>query len=213
MHRWRLSLLALGLASGLALPAQAADEAHAHMGHVLDAWQDTPDQMGLLPTARAEAEIAAQHAGFAISEPDDLDSIKLHVGHVMHAVDPSVEPEGPGLGYGVIEAANGVAQHIQFAAESEGASDNVKLHAEHVATSADNVVDWGGQVLDLGAEVRAAKDAESAFPLAEDIDALTRAMLEGKDADGDGEITWQEGEGGLAQAAQHMEFMKEGEGL
>ena len=38
-------------------------------------------------------------------------------------------------------------------------------------------------------------------------------MLDGMDADGDGEITWQEGEGGLAQAAQHMQFMKEGEGL
>lgn len=213
MHRSTISLLALGLASGFVPAAHAADEAHAHMGHVVDAWQDTPEQMGLLPTAQAEAEIAAQHAGFAVSEPDDLDSIKTHVGHVMHAVDPSVEPEGPGLGYGVIKAADGTAQHVGFAAKSEGASDNVKLHAEHVATSAGNVVDWGGQAIELGEQVQAADSADAAYPLAQDIEGLTRAMLDGMDADGDGEITWQEGEGGLAQAAQHMQFMKEGEGL
>lgn len=212
MHRLGMTIAALGVV-GLALPAQAAEEAHAHIGHVLDAWKDTPEQMGLLPAAQAEAEIAAEHAGFAVSKPDDLASIKLHVGHVVHAVDPSVEPEGPGLGYGVIEAADGVAQHIGFAAQSEGASDNVELHAEHVATSANNVVEWGNQVIELGEQVRATDSADAAFPLAEDIEGLTQAILDGKDADGDGEITWQEGEGGLAQAAQHMGFMKEGEGL
>jgi hypothetical protein len=39
----------------------ATNMAHAHMGHVLASWQEAPDQMGLLPTAQAEAEVAAQH--------------------------------------------------------------------------------------------------------------------------------------------------------
>lgn len=186
---------------------------HVHMGHVLTGWQDTPDQMGLLPTAQAEAEVAAQHAGFAASRPDDLDWMKLHVGHVLHAVDPSVEPQGPGLGYGVHKAAQGVAQHVRFAADSEDASDNVKLHATHVETSAGNVVVWSEQIVELGQQVQAASSAAEAAPLVVEIEALTQAVLAGTDADGDGTVSWQKGEGGLAQAAQHMQFMQEGEGM
>jgi hypothetical protein len=187
--------------------------AHVHMGHVLTGWQDTPEQMGLLPTAQAEAEVAAQHAGFAASRPDDLDWMKLHVVHVLHAIDPNVEPEGPGLGYGLERAAQGVAQHVRFAADSEDASDNVRLHASHVETSAGNVVGWSERVVDLGQQVEAASSAAEAAPLVAEIETLTEAMLAGTDADGDGTVSWEEGEGGLAQAAQHMQFMQEGEGM
>jgi hypothetical protein len=187
--------------------------AHAHMGHVLTAWQDTPDQMGLLPTAQAEAQVAAQHAGFAASRPDDLGWMKLHVGHVLHAVDPSVEPAGPGLGYGVHRAAQGVAQHVRFAADSDDASDNVKLHANHVETSAGNVVVWSERIVELGQQVQAASSAEEAAPLVVEIQTLTEAIVAGTDANGDGTVSWQQNEGGLAQAAQHMQFMREGEGM
>lgn len=214
--------IAIGAAALLAACAdggqQMASEAetnmsHVHMGHVLTGWQDTPDQMGFLPTAQAEAEIAAQHAGFAASRPDDLDWMQLHAGHVLHAIDPSVEAEGPGLGYGVRQAAQGVAQHVRFAADSEDASDNVRLHATHVETSAGNVVAWSERVVELGQQVQAASSAEEAAPLVAEMQTLTRAILEGTDADGDGTVTWQENEGGLAQAAQHMQFMQEGEGM
>ncbi|MDX1541362.1 MAG: hypothetical protein R3349_08145, partial [Geminicoccaceae bacterium] len=109
----------------------AHGEAHAHMGHVSDAWEDTPDGMGFLPTARAEAEIAAEHAALAARQPDDLEWMQMHAAHVVHALDPSTEAAGPGLGYGVKPAAQGAAKHIVFASEAEDASDNVKLHAEH----------------------------------------------------------------------------------
>jgi hypothetical protein len=193
--------------------AAATNMAHVHMGHVLTSWQDTPDQMGLLPTAQAEAEVAAQHAGFAASRPDDLDWMKLHAGHVVNAVDPSVEAQGPGLGYGVRQAAQGVAQHVRFAADSEDASDNVRLHAGHVEASAGNVVVWSEQVVELGQQVQAASSAAAAAPLVAEMQSLTQAILAGTDANGDGTVSWAESEGGLAQAAQHMQFMQEGEGL
>jgi hypothetical protein len=183
------------------------------MGHVLTGWQDTPEQMGLLPTAQAEAEVAAQHAGFAASRPDDLDWMKLHAVHVVHAIDPSVEPEGPGLGYGVHQAAQGVAQHVRFAADSEDASDNVKLHATHVETSAGNVVVWSQRIVELGRQVQTASSAAEAAPLVVEIETLAQAILAGTDANGDGTVSWEESEGGLAQAAQHMQFMQEGEGM
>jgi hypothetical protein len=214
--------MAIGMAALLAACAggeqRMAGEAepnmsHVHMGHVLTGWQDTPDQMGLLPTAQAEAEVAAQHAGFAASRPDDLDWMKLHAGHVLHAVDPSVESEGPGLGYGVQRAAQGAAQHVRFAAESEDASDNVKLHATHVETSARNVVGWSQRIVELGQQVQAASSAGGAAPLVVEMETLTQAIVAGTDANGDGTVSWEESEGGLAQAAQHMQFMQEGEGM
>jgi len=191
----------------------AGNMAHVHMGHVLTAWEDTPGQQGFLPTAQAEAEVAAQHAGFAASRPDDLAWMQMHVVHVVNAIDPSVEPEGPGAGYGVRRAVEGVAQHVRLAADSPGASDNVKLHAGHVETSAGNVVVWSERVVVLGRQVGDASSAGEAAPIVAEIEGITQAILAGTDADGDGQATWEENEGGLQQAAQHMQFMQEGEGL
>ena len=105
-----------------------------------DGWHDTPDGQGLLPAAIAEARIAAQHAALAAKDPANLDAMKLHSAHVLHAVDPEQIENGPGLGYGVKKAAAGAAQHIMAASNAEGASDAVKAHANHVATSAQNTV-------------------------------------------------------------------------
>ena len=43
--------------------------------------------------------------------------------------------------------------------------------------------------------------------------ALTDAILNGTDANEDGRVGWQEGEGGLAQATTHMGLIKRAEGL
>ena len=189
------------------------NEAHVHIGHVMTGWTDTPEKRGLLPTAIAEAKVAAQHAGFAASKPADLAWMKTHIGHVLHAVDPSVEPKGPGLGYGVIKAAGGAAKHVGFAAKSEGASKNVKTHAVHVDTSAKNVVTWGKLIVRLGKKVKAAKTAGQAAPMVKKIEQLATRLAAGEDVNGDGKITWHASEGGLKEAEKHMGFMMKGEYL
>ncbi len=203
-------LSSIGLfAFGGDLVAQAA---HAHMGHVADGWRDTPDQVGLLPAAVAEAEIAARHAGLAAGS-GSLGAIQAHCGHVVNALDPSVEESGPGKGYGVVKAATGAATHIGLAANSGDASANVKAHANHVETSANNVVEWARRVIELCAEVKASEDQAAAAELAKEIQAMTQAMVSGQDADGNGRTSWGEGEGGLEQASFHMGLMKRGEGI
>ena len=94
-----VAIAAGGFASASDKATAAEKMSHSHMGHVTKAWTDTPDGIGLLPTAAAEAEIAAQHAGFAAEQPGNLEWMQMHTRHVLHAVDPSVEPKGPGLGY------------------------------------------------------------------------------------------------------------------
>ncbi len=195
-----------------ATPAQK-NMAHVHIGHVMMSWNDTPDRMGLLPTAEAEARVAIQHAELAMKKPEDLDWIRLHVGHVVNACDPSAVPKGPGLGYGVVKAASGVAKHVGLAAQSEGASDNVKLHAVHVATSAENTVARCQQIVELGKKVMAAGSASEATPLVARIQELAGALIAGVDANGDGTVSWEKGEGGLAAARQHMMLMMKGEGM
>ena len=208
-----LSLVAaIGVVGGGAIVGGQATMAHTHIGHVMDMWRDTPDQKGLLPTAIAEAEIAAQHAGLA-AKSTVLEAMKAHAGHVLHAVDPTIEVQGPGMGYGVKKAAMGAAQHIDFAAGSDGASANVKTHATHVSTSANNTVTRAEEIVALAQQIQGASSAAAAAPLTERLSMLAGQLVSGYDANGDGRIGWQEGEGGLEQANQHMGFMKKGEDL
>lgn len=194
-------------------PAAPANVAHNHIGHVMTQWKDTPGTQGFLPAAIADAKVAAVHAGYMQKSSDNLDSIKLHAGHVINALDPSIEMKGPGSGYGVKRAAAGASQHVQFAAKTEGASKGVQTHAEHVTASLAGVTQWTDAAIATAQKIRAATSAAEAAPLVAELVAQTNSISNGVDANKDGSIGWQTGEGGLAQANQHMTLMMKGEGL
>jgi hypothetical protein len=193
--------------------APAANAAHNHIGHVMKSWKDTPNTQGFLPVAAADAKVAQAHAGYMQKAPDNLQSIQTHAGHVLNALDPSVEPKGPGSGYGVKKAAAGALQHIQLAAKSEGASKGVQTHATHVSTALTNVTQWTDAAIATAQKIRAAKTAAEAKPLVDELIAQTNNIVGGLDANKDGTVGWQQGEGGLAQAETHMSLMMKGEGI
>lgn len=203
-------LAAIVWSGGVAAGQQ--DMVKTHIGHVTTAFQGTPNGQGLLPTALAEAKIAAQHAALAMKSEGNLDGMKLHAGHVIHAVDPTVEVKGPGLNYGVKRAAAGVAQHIELAAKSPGASKNVMTHSMHVATSANNVVKWSDEIVGVAKEIRSATDAKVAAGHVAHLNMLAQQLTSGVDADKNGQVGWQAGEGGLQQAEMHMNLLLKGEG-
>ena len=190
--------------------AQSEQESHRHMGHVTKSWGDTPDNVGLLTILEEEAQIAAQHAGLAAQDLSDLSSMQTHTRHVRHAIDAASESGGPGKGYGILKAAQGVSRHISLASNAGDASDNVKRHAEHVRSSAENVVKWGQEVMQLSEQVLSASAADQAAPSVQQIQELAQHIVNGTDADGDGRVGWQAGEGGVAQAKQHMDLMARG---
>lgn len=196
-----------------AAQAPAANPSHNHIGHVMTSWKDTPGTQGFLPVAVADAKVAATHAGFMQKSPDNLDSVKLHAGHVLNALDPSLEAKGPGSGYGVKKAAAGALQHVQLAAKSEGASKGVQTHAGHVSASLTDVTEWTDQAIATAQKIRGASTAAEATPLVAELIAQTNNIANGIDANKDGSIGWQAGEGGLAQAQTHMQLMMKGEGL
>ena len=202
-----LSLSAAGIAAAQSSPA------HAHIGHVMDGFRGTPEGQGLLPTAVAEAEIAARHAALAAGSADDLEGMKRHAGHVLHAIDPGEMADGPGLGYGAKPAAAGAARHIRLAANSEGTSGNITTHAQHVETSANNTVQRAEGLISLAKQIRDATEVDDAAAAAARLNTLAAQLIPGQDANSDGNIGWQAGEGGLQQAEQHANLMKKGEGL
>ena len=203
-------LAAVVLGAGV---AAAQEMVKTHIGHVTTSFKDTPNMQGLLPTALAEAKIAAQHAALAVKSEGNLDQMKLHAGHVIHAVDPTIEMKGPGLGYGVKKAAAGAAQHISLAAKVEGASKGVMTHSNHVATAANNVVQWSDELVGVAKEIRSAATAAAAAPHLAHLNMLASQLTTGTDANKDGQVGWQAGEGGLQQAEMHMNLLLKGEGM
>ena len=170
--------------------------AHLHLGHVMTNWRDTPGTRGFLPVAADEARVAVLHAGLAL-KASSLDDIKLHAGHVLHALDPAVEPKGPGAGYGVKKAAAGALQHLDFAAKADGATAAITTNAPQVSSSLSNVLQWVDQAVSAAQRVRVATDAAEAARLATDLVAVVRRISEE----------------GLEQAQTHMGVILKAEGL
>lgn len=178
-----------------------------HLGHVAEAFGDTPMKRGLLPTAAAEARIAATHAALAARNQTVLEAMQTHAGHVLHAVDPAEGSTGPGLGYGVKRAALGVVAHIEMAGAAAGAPPAVATHAGHVATAARNTVERCDQIVALVRRIQAATSAADATALVGQLVWLTDELTTGRDADADARIDWKEKEGGLHQADEHLQLL------
>src|SRR5262245_13342754 len=186
---------------------------HLHIGHVMTNWRDTPSQIGLLTAAMADTKTAETHAKLAAASGDNLDQIKTHAGHVLNALDPSLQPKGPGSGYGVKKGAAGALQHAGFAAKANGASADVKTHAEHVMGSLSNVTQWTDQEVAVAQKIQSSTTPAEAAPLTMELATLTSQINDGVDANKDGQIGWQAGEGGLQQAQMHMVLMMKAEGM
>ncbi len=181
--------------------------AGVHVGHVVNAGPDTPGELGLLPLALLESKIAAQHATLASRAPTDLAAMKLHAGHVLHALDPSIVTTGPGRGYGLKRASGGVALHIELAAKAEGAPASVTMHAPHVAASARATASRADQIIALAKAVQAATDAGEAAKLVSQMMSLADQLERGADANSDGRVTPDTTEGGLQQVQEHINLM------
>jgi hypothetical protein len=196
-------VLALFVIAAGAFPAAAQQmESHLHMDHVLKAWPQTAGGAGLLPAAQASANDAYRAAWFVRGYAGDRSRVRDSVRGLVAALNQN---------FGLRRAAAGIADHIGFAAAAADASDNVKLHAVHVAASAANVVRWADEAVALARTVRFSTRPGVAEDAAARIYTLVEQMIGGVDADGDGTISWRDGEGGLAQAEQHMGFMVQGE--
>ena len=173
--------------------------AHLHLGHVMTNWRDTPGARGFLPVAVDESRVAALHAGLAAKSAgvQNIDDVRLHAGHVLNALDPAVEPKGPGAGYGVRKAVAGALQHLELAAHAEGATSVVVTHAAVASSSLANVLQLVDQAVAVAQKLRAATDMREAAAPAADLVALTRNISDQ----------------GLREAQTELELILKAEGI
>ena len=151
---------------------------HAHIGHVMTAWRDTPGTVGLLTIAASDTRVAVAHA-LLTSKSETLDDMKMHAGHVLHALDPTVEPKGPASGYGSKKATAGALQHVGFAATVEGASPIVKGHAATVSSKLTDTIAVIDRAIETAQKVRAAATSAEASTLAGELVSLISQIGEG----------------------------------
>jgi hypothetical protein len=182
--------------AGILVSKVEAIPAHLHLGHVMTNWRDTPGTRGFLPVAIDEARVAVIHARLA-AKGATLDEVKLHAGHVLNALDPSIEPKGPGAGYGVKKSAAGALQHLDFAAKGEGSTANITTHAVQVSASLTSVVQWVDQAIAMAQKIRESTDLAEATRLANELAALTTRISDE----------------GLQPAKTNMDLMLKGEGI
>jgi hypothetical protein len=169
--------------------------AHLHIGHVMTNWRDTPGTRGFLPVAVDEARVAVTHAKLAAKSPTPAD-MKLHTGHVLNALDPSVEPDGPGAKYGVKKAAAGALQHLEFASKAEGITENITSHAVPVTAALKDAMQKTDQAIALAQKIRATTEAPEIARMVAELDTLSSEIAEE-----------------LQQAQSHMAQMVRAEGL
>jgi hypothetical protein len=169
---------------------------HAHIGHVMIGWRDTPGAVGLLTVALSDARVASAHALLTSKATDNLADMKLHAGHVLHALDSAIEPKGPASGYGVRKATVGALQHVGFAAGVEGASATVKSHASTVSARLNEAMAAIDRGVATAQRIQASNSAAEAGGAVADLVAAVEAAG-----------------GGLQQAEQEMRLMMKAEGL
>lgn len=172
--------------------------------------EETPGNEGYLTIAETEATAALEHVALALSEPGSLDAIRVHLGHVDFVYSPAEGEAGPGTGYGLRSALLNVRESIQALLKSRGTPGSVREHADHMQASFANVYEWWSMSyapLREGLRSRDGRDAVRAH--AGRLEELLERMVNGVDADGDGTVGWQEGEGGLAQMRQHLTLLSE----
>jgi hypothetical protein len=202
-----------GSASAQAAPASTAQAtttpAQVHLGHLTQRFVTVPNNQGLVTVAVADAKVAIQHAGLGAQNPNDLAAMKLHAQHIINALDPRRVAQGPGSGFGVYGAADQIARHAELAGRAQGSNQQMTTHSTHVAASARNTRRRADQIVALAQTVDQVDNPQDAAKLYVDIKRLADQLLTGVDANGDGQVGWQEGEGGLNIVEQHVGFMRQ----
>lgn len=171
---------------------------HAHLGHALTGWHDTPQQGGLFVVAENEMANAESEVALARVASDTPALAKIHIKNVIHSLNPDLQSSGTGSGYGSVRAVQGSIDHVKFAALSQDASQNLRQSAVDFEAHAQAMLDQ--LLITVGAARLTLSADDAAF--SSDLEALERALdhtANGKDLDNDGVIGNQVGESGLRQ--------------
>ncbi len=186
---------------------------------------DTPGTVGYLLGLRAQAQLVDQHVSLTDLSmgAQDLAGIRRHAEHLVNLIEGlhgehygDLDGDGrvldPGDGFGLLSTSQGfgyveaVVVHAQTAIDAPDATEQVKLHMEHTMYGAMNAQTWAEQINAQALEMAAAPDVASAQAILEEMRPLAKALLEGVDANGNGQVEPAPGEGTVYLAYAHAQF-------
>lgn len=196
---WRAIVAVFLLATASGCVTRPPTIAHVHLGHALTGVHVTPNRDGYLLVAQARAKEAYASADQAAAA-GTLDQVQAAVAAVLTATSSE---DNFGLKQSLVLAAN----HVSFAATSEDASANVQGSAPVFAHDIARLIERCELIALLGKDVAAGKSREEADVAVEEIVKLTRANLEGEDADHDGKVGSTPAEFGVAQVRGEFDAM------
>lgn len=203
-----LARLAVVVAFGSSLFGCASQQpliSHAHVGHGLTHWQDTPGNKGLFTVAREEIDIARREAEAALIAPTGADKA-THINNAAHALNPDVQPKGSGLGYGAIRALSSAVEHLEYAATSEDASTNIVSSVAPLSQLGDGVLERL-RLASASARTAGLNDPVELDRIAVELRAKLAAVANGVDANRDGRIEATPSEAGLEQLHGQLQAM------
>lgn len=204
-----LAIFALALVFPSLVQAQSGAESSEgtgaeHVARIMSRSPETPNGMGLLAVSLSEARVAIRHARLAAETVGEPESLRSHAAHVLDAVDPVADSDGPGLGFGVRRAAEEIAEHMELAAEASRSPPNIQSRVTAVTSSARNVAAIAREMGELARGLMSHGSSDEAASETRALSRLASQLVEGRDLDGDGEVRWWNREGGLSAVQRHM---------
>lgn len=155
---------------------------HTHIGHAITGFEATPKKQGLLVMAEISSVTAATNNEL-LSEAlkkGHLSDAKQHIEEIAFAVNPAFFDSEAIDRYGLQRSVSEAITHLQLAADTLDASQNVQRMVTRANIKARQIVrniDELSTYLDAGLK---AKDTEQLNAVAEEIDALVRAIAGGE---------------------------------
>jgi hypothetical protein len=183
------TMILIGCLAGCAPGLVGGDrQTDPNLERVLRTDSRVPAKQGLLYMAMQDAQVALQSAGYAAAADQPAEA-KNRVNNMLHAIDPSfpgtptVTSSGiaafwPGTGYGLRRAVADIADQMRAVESRHGARERVVAQAGQVTSCAEETLGRVDRVTSLGQQALAAGTTAEMAPLLEEIDRLTRIMLE-----------------------------------
>lgn len=205
-----------------ALPPQAL----MHIGHLLVAREDTPDNIGYVVGLRGQAERLQETATaqLAALQAQNLQQVKQAAEGIINLIEGNggehagdLDGDGvvynPGDGFGLfpngthVGYIQGTLEHAALAAGTPDATSNIKLHAAHVQIAAHNVSEWVTSLRDLSLKIAQASNLNDVNAQIRQAASLAKRILDGQDINGNEQIEPIANEGGAQVAYLHAQFM------
>ena len=180
---------------------------HAHVGHALISWHDTPGQQGLFIITQQEADTALQQSELALAEQNRPQKVRWHLTSALYALNPDLLPEVEGKQtYGVIRSLEGAIDHLEFAATSDDASLNLVSKASAIVEQGVALVEQFKAAAETAQYVQTASDQELTA-IASQLNSQLKVAINGNGRNSNSPQAYSSGVTSLSQLNWHIQKM------